>query len=431
MIDQCLRSGYRVPERRLWWCAGWVGCAGWAGLFPLVSGLGPHRGWGAVAAVGYLLAAGVALLPRGVARAGGVGLSALTAFGGAVLVPGVLLVGRGSGQSEVTVLARAGDLLLAHGSPYLAASAGPAEVTPYLPGMALFGLPHALFRGGGGPVADPRVWCAVAFLAAGWAAWRALPVRLGTRPVVRSAVRERVLVGAGWGAGPLPGTGAGADVPSGAADAGAGVVALVASPPVALALAASGVDLPLTGLLCLALAFGAAGRPTGAGLALAAAGALKWTAWPAVAVVVALLAATAGRRAALRCAGLAAAGTALLVLPWLLRAPGPMLRQVFAFPLGRGPWPTPAASPLPGRLLADLGPAGWGAAVGLLLLGGAVVGLSLLLRPPRCAVAAADRLAAGLALAFLLAPAGRFGYLALPLFLSAFVRLAARRHPPA
>jgi hypothetical protein len=54
-----------------------------------------------------------------------------------------------------------------------------------------------------------------------------------------------------------------------------------------------------------------------------------------------------------------------------------------------------------------------------------------LLRPPRCAVAAADRLAAGLALAFLLAPAGRFGYLALPLFLSAFVRLAARRHPPA
>ncbi len=404
-----------------------MGCAGWAGLFPLVSGLGPHRGWGAAAAVGYLLAAGVALLPRGVARAGAVGLSALTAFGGAVLVPGVLLVGRGSGQSEVTVLARAGDLLLAHGSPYLAAPAGPAEVTPYLPGMALFGLPHALFRGGGGPVADPRVWCAVAFLAAGWAAWRVLPVRAGVRP----AVRVRVLVGAGWGAGPPAGAGTGADVPPGAADAGAGVVALVASPPVALALAASGVDLPLTGLLCLALAFGAAGRPTGAGLALAAAGALKWTAWPAVAVVVALLAATAGRRAALRCAGLAATGTALLVLPWLLRAPGPMLRQVFAFPLGRGPWPTPAASPLPGRLLADLGPAGWGAAVGLLLLGGAAVALSLLLRPPRCAVAAADRLAAGLALAFLLAPAGRFGYLALPLFLSAFVRLAARRRAPA
>ncbi|WAL74968.1 hypothetical protein OU787_27730 [Kitasatospora sp. YST-16] len=184
-----------------------MGCAGWAGLFPLVSGLGPHRGWGAVAAVGYLLAAGVALLPRGVARAGAVGLSALTAFGGAVLVPGVLLVGRGSGQSEVAVLARAGDLLLAHGSPYLAAPAGPAEVTPYLPGMALFGLPHALFRGGGGPAADPRVWCAVAFLAAGWAAWRALPVRVGVRSVVRSAVRERVLVGAGWEAGPLPGAG--------------------------------------------------------------------------------------------------------------------------------------------------------------------------------------------------------------------------------
>ncbi|QKW22554.1 hypothetical protein HUT16_28825 [Kitasatospora sp. NA04385] len=187
-------------------------------------------------------------------------------------------------------------------------------------------------------------------------------------------------------------------------------------------------DLPLTGLLCLAVASGAARRPGAAGLALAAVGALKWTAWPAVPVVVALLAATAGRRAALRGAAVAVGGTALLVAPWLLVAPGPVLRQVFAFPLGRGRWPTPAASPLPGRLLAELGPAGWAAAAGLLLLGGAAVALSLLLRPPRHAVAAADRLAAGLTLAFLLAPAGRFGYLALPLFLSTFARLTTR-HP--
>ncbi|WP_282203198.1 hypothetical protein [Kitasatospora fiedleri] len=386
-----------------------------------------------MAAVGYLLAAVVALLPGGGTRTGVPALSVLTAFGGAVLLPLALLVGSGAGQSEVAVLARAGELLLAHGSPYLDAPAGPAEVTPYLPGMALFGLPHALLRRGGGPVADPRVWCAAAFLAAGWGAWRSLsPVRAGVRRAGRlpAQVSGRVPVAAGPGAAPpparvvvVPSVDAG---PSGAVW---GAVALVASPPMALAAAASGVDLPLTGLLCLALALGAARRPTGAGLALAAAGALKWTAWPAVAVVVALLAATAGRRAALRCAGLAAGGTAALVLPWLLRAPGPVLRQVFAFPLGRGPWPTPAASPLPGRLLAGLGPAGCGAAVGLLLLGGAAVALSLLLRPPRCAVAAADRLAAGLALAFLLAPAGRFGYLALPLFLPAFTRLASRHRP--
>ncbi|MFD0566273.1 hypothetical protein ACFQ2M_33170 [Kitasatospora saccharophila] len=365
----------------------------------------------------------MALLPRGGRWAGGPGRAARVALGGAVLLPLAVLVVAGAGQSEVAVLVRAGDLLLTHGSPYLDAPAGPGEVTPYLPGMALFGLPHALLRrtlpGAERALGDPRLWCAAAFLAALWGTWRTRSAR------PRGQARGRALrTGRGWGRWTLPGrlserTGA-------ETNAGTGAVALLASPPVALALAASGVDLPLTGLLCLALALGAARRPTGAGLALAAAGALKWTAWPAVAVVVALLAVTAGRRAALRCAGFAVGGTALLVGPWLLRAPGVPAGQVFAFPLGRGAWPTPAASPLPGRLLADLGPAGWGAAVGLLLLGGAAVALSLLLRPPRCAVAAADRLAAGLALAFLLAPAGRFGYLALPLFLSVFVRLAAR-----
>ncbi|MEU3091973.1 hypothetical protein ACWCQ0_28050 [Streptomyces massasporeus] len=43
-------------------------------------------------------------------------------------------------------------------------------------------------------------------------------------------------------------------------------------------------DLPLTGLLFLTLAFAARRRPVAAGLALAAACSLKWTAWPAVAV---------------------------------------------------------------------------------------------------------------------------------------------------
>ncbi|QKW22555.1 hypothetical protein HUT16_28830 [Kitasatospora sp. NA04385] len=192
--------GRRVRGRRAWgWGAGWLGCAGWAGLFPLLSPLGPHRTWGALAAVGYLLAAAVALLPG----AGGPGRSGWVALGGAGLLPLGLLVATGSGQSEVGVLARAGGLLLAHGSPYLDAPAGPGEVTPYLPGMALFGLPHALLRTllpAGGPVADPRLWCAAAFLAALWAARR-----------VRPAPAARV-----------------------------GMVALLASPPVALALAVSG-----------------------------------------------------------------------------------------------------------------------------------------------------------------------------------------------
>jgi hypothetical protein len=63
--------------------------------------------------------------------------------------------------------------------------------------------------------------------------------------------------------------------------------------------------------------------------------------------------------------------------------------------------------------------------VALLALGGLGVGISLLVRPPRTLVAAADRLALGLTLAFLLAPAGRFGYLALPVLLAVWARSAA------
>ncbi|MFB7264320.1 hypothetical protein ACFCXH_19550, partial [Streptomyces nojiriensis] len=167
------------------------------------------------------------------------------------------------------------------------------------------------------------------------------------------------------------------------------------------------------------------GRPVLAGAALAGACALKWTALPAVAVAVALLAVCRGGRAAVRCALVAAGGTALLVLPAALLQPAELWRQVFAFPTGRAEVPTPASSPLPGHLLAGLGSWGWYLTVGLLLAGGLAVALSLIARPPRTVAAATDRLAPGLTLAFLLAPAGRFGYLALPVLLSVWARSVA------
>ncbi|MFF4919960.1 glycosyltransferase 87 family protein [Kitasatospora sp. NPDC001261] len=361
-----------MTKRAWWWCGGWLVAAGWAGAFPVVSGLGPHRSWGAWAACGYLLAALAVVLVRRRGREVSVAVAAL----GAVLMPLLLLVLDGRGQSEVGVIERSGSLLLHTGTPYLAEPRTVEEYTPYLPGMALLGLPRALLDGtplGGSPLGDARLWCAAVFLVC----------------VLRTVPAGRRL----------------------------GAAALTASPVVALPLCVSGVDLPLTGLCWLALVRAAERRPVAAGLALAAACALKWTAWPALAVVAALLAATAGRRAALRGVAVAVGAAALAVLPVALRAPGPLVEQVFAFPTGRGGLPTPAASPLPGRLLADLGPAGWCAAVGLLLLAGLAVGASLAVRPPRTAPAAVHRLALGLTAAFLLAPAGRFGYLALPLVL--------------
>ncbi|MFD6375573.1 DUF2029 domain-containing protein [Streptomyces sp. CAI-21] len=356
----------------------------WAAAFPVVSSLGPHRVWGASACVGYLCAAVAVLSRRSLGRAVSVWIAGI----GAVLVPLVVLVLTGGAQSEVGVVERAGLLTVRQGTPYLADPQAVVEVTPYLPGMALFGLPGAVVADGWEPLrylGDARLWCAAAFLGCLWAAGRVL---------------------GGRGTGRLVGA------------------ALIASPVVALPLAVSGVDLPLTGLLCLALALAARHRPVAAGLALALACSLKWTAWPALAVVAALLAHRAGLGAAVRGTGVAVAGTVLAVLPSALLAPGPLVEQVFAFPTGRGEWETPAASPLPGRLLADLGPFGWYAAMTLLAAGGVAVAVSLWVRPPAGLVPAADRLAVGLCTAFLLAPAGRFGYLALPVLLSVWARLA-------
>ncbi|MEW2813168.1 glycosyltransferase 87 family protein [Streptomyces massasporeus] len=358
----------------------------------------PHRVWGVSACLGYLCAAVAALSSRSRGRA----VSVCLALGGAVVVPFVLLVLTGTAQSEVGVVERSGLLTLRQATPYLPEPHTVGEVTPYLPGMAVFGLPRAVL-GESGPLTrllgDARLWCAVAFLGCLWAARRAI-----RRPA------------------------GGASAVGGGASRGYAVGAFVASPAVALPLCVSGVDLPLTGLLFLALAFAARRRPVAAGLALAAACSLKWTAWPAIAVAVTLLAHHGGIRAAVRGAVVAVGGTVLLVLPSALLSPGPLVQQVFAFPTGRGPFETPAASPLPGRLLADLGPAGWYAAVALLLTGGLAVFVSLLVRPPHDLASAADRLAVGLCVAFLLAPAGRFGYLALPVTLAVLARLVGGAH---
>ncbi|MFF5444241.1 glycosyltransferase 87 family protein [Streptomyces sp. NPDC012888] len=365
-----------------------------------MSTLETHRVWGACAAFGYLVAAAVVGLGPDRERTRAVAVGAAVA--GAVVVPlGYLLV-TGHAQSEVEVIERAGRLLVERATPYLDEPRSVTEVTPYLPGMALLGIPRALL-GADDPVVrvlgDARLWCAAVLVGCLWAG-------------------RRVFGAVGGAAGRLPHrTAAGA---------------LVASPVVALPLAVSGVDLPLAGLLCLALVLAARHRPVAAGLALAAACSLKWTAWPAVPVAMALLAHRDGLRAAVRAGLVALAGTALAVLPGVLLSPRAMAEQVLAFPTGRGEFTTPASSPMPGRLLAELGPAGWYAAVGLLLAGGLAVAVSLVVRPPRDLVAAADRLALGLSLAFLLAPAGRFGYLALPVLLvvwSRLVRAGARGRP--
>ncbi|GHH05315.1 glycosyltransferase 87 family protein [Streptomyces lanatus] len=370
----------------------WLGCAVFALALALVTNLTPHRIWGACAAVGYAVAAELARRsPRPWSRH-----SALAALLGAVVVPLTLMVLAGTAQSEVHVVEHSGALLLDSGSPYVPHPVGVDDYNPYLPGMALFGIPHALF--GGTPLADARVWFCAVFL-------------------VSMLIAAR---GAGRGRGTLASVASVSSV--GESDARAALL-LAAFPAVALPLAVGGVDLPVIGLMCLGLALaGRGGSGVAAGLAMGAAAALKWTAWPLLPVGLVLLPVTAGRRTAVRAGVVAVLVASAAVVPVALADPHAFVEHVVLFPLGEGGVHSPAASPLPGYLLATYVPGGSVLAMGALVAAAGGVAVSLAVRPPRTVVAAADRLALGLGLAMCLIPATRFGYLVYPLVLAAWFR---------
>ena len=406
MHEKPLTQPHHTPQRggsRLPWILGWLVCAGWAAAFPFASTLVPQRAWGAIAAVGYLLAAGAAAwLPR--RRA--VAVSTAVALLGAVVVPLIVMSVEYWAQSEVHVVQSSAVQLLHTGSPYLPHPGQIFEYNPYFPAMTLFGFPRAVLGSHGWLptlLGDARIWILVAFLGCLAACHRLL------RPVADD-VSGRPTRTALW-SGFVP------------------LAAVTASPLVALVAVTGGVDLPLIGCCCLGLALAGSGHATRAGLVLALACAVKWTAWPALPVAALLLYQLHGRRAALRCAAIGTTVAAALVVPSVLITPGAVLEQVIRFPLGMSRVRTPAGSPLPGHLLAGLGPAGRAASFALLAVGCLAVTAWLLRRPPRSTVQAADRLALGVALAFLLAPAGRFGYLQLPLLLVLWPRLAAGARP--
>jgi hypothetical protein len=229
----------------------------------------------------------------------------------------------------------------------------------------------------------------------------------------------------------------------------------VASPVVGLNLAVITTDPPVLALIVLALALAArpdpAARPglaprpgrtswisgiTGAGVALGVACDLKSTAWLAVPVLAAMVAARDGARAAGRFLA-TVAGTAVVLVAALapaaltsLRGADALVQNSVLFPLGLTHDKTPAESLLPGHLLTALGPAGHVASVGLLFAAGLGIAISLVIRPPRDVPAAAWRLAVGLTLMFLLGPQVRFGYFIYPLGLVGWLALVRASPAP-
>jgi len=375
------------------WLTAWLAVFAVYAALMTAFGIGGEDGvWGIWAACGYALAAILASRSRGFA------VPLLVAFGFAMIAPAIWLAVRDPATADVIVVSRSASLLLHHGSPYLPVSqlATWTSYNPYLPAMALFGLPAA--AGFPGLLGDPRPWLTAATLVLAAAAfWAGAPHR-------GSGCRD--CRGAAWWF----------------------AVFAVASPLLALPLAVGITDPPVTALTCLALAFVARCRrmPVAAGVTIGVACAMKATAWPALAVIAALLVARDGPRAAGRfvaAAALTGAGLVAATAPALLTKPGALLRNTVLFPLGLTQHKTPAASPLPGHALASLGPAGHAAAVGLLVAAGLAVAASLVVRPPLDVRAAALRLAIGLALMFALAPAARFGYFAYPLAVLAWAAL--------
>ena len=322
----------------------------------------------------------------------------LVSLAGALAAPLTWLATRVEPTAEVKVISQSAVLLLQHGTPYLPPGQLDSWLSynPYLPVMAVFGMPKAL--GAHGLFGDPRVWLTAVSIALIFAAFSvAAPHRHC------DGCRYDVLLS---------------------------TVFIAASPVIAFPLAVGITDPAVIALRFLSLALIA--RPSGlikAAAALGVACAMKATAWPAVPVFTAMLAARDGARKAWRFAAatvVIAGVLAVLFAPEALANPYSFLQNTVLFPLGLTKHKTPAASPLPGHLLADTGMAGHWAAVGLLAAAGVAFVVWLIVRPPRDARAAAWRLAIGLTIMFTLAPATRWGYFVYPIGLVGWLLLTQR-----
>lgn len=457
MPGRHLAAGALAVIRRQWVTVLFGLSAVFAAVTALVTINPPERLWGELAVVSYAVSAVIAAVARWRAArrrrhhmsgrcsvvpacaVPGATLAVLLSLAGAVLAPLAWMASTRLGQPEVYVIIRSAKMLVHTGTPYASPAALAAAHTwlaydPYLPALVVFGVPRTL---AGGLLTDPRVWFGAAFAITFGAALRVARV---PRP-------------AWW------------------------TILVTASPVIALPLAVGGDDLPVLGLVCLGLALadrvlparGSTVRPQGtppdpqgpepldgqkapvtpslgpwpagrwrwpvaAGLALGLAAAMKATAWPALVVALILLA----RRGGWRAVGWFTAAVAGLVVvtdgPVVVANPAATVANTILYPLGLTKVVSPAASQLPGHMLAGLGTWGHWAALTLMAAAGAGVAASLIIRPPKDAQAAGWRLVLGLTLLFGLAPASRVGYFVYPLGLAAWLlllRTARSGHPEA
>jgi hypothetical protein len=368
--------------RRRWLAGIFAVSVGWAVLVAVFSSDSVHRLWGVIAACGYTLALLAVIAIRN-ARAADVAIG--LSFVGGLVAPLAWMAAKGLEQPEVWVVARSGWMLIHLGTPYtsataLAATTNPNAYNPYLPVMALFGVPRGLFDLG--LLTDPRLWFGVVFILVFW-----LALRRG-----------------------------------GAVHPWRWVILVAGSPVIAFELAVGGTDVPMVGFLCLGFALlYHKGRSTSvnfavlAGLALGIASAMKATAWPALVVAVVLILVRDGKKAAWAFALTSVGVVAVCVGPFFVLHPKSLVDNTIKFPLGLASVRSQASSPLLGHVIATTWHSTGNTIVVVLLgLAAVAVALSLVFRPPRSVTRAVELLAGAMTLMFLLAPSTRFGYFIYP-----------------
>ncbi len=294
--------------------------------------------------------------------------------------------------SEVVVTEGAAEALVRGRDPYsvrfasgelAGRSPSTPEHFPYLPGMAVFGLPQALVPNT--PWTDARIFFALATALAAAAAllrWRAPPER-----------RLRALQ------------------------------VLIVLPTGAQALVSGGHDMPVLALLLLALVLLERRRHAASAGAIAAAALLKLTAWP----LLLAFAVTTQRRLRSPIA-LALGVVGLVVLLAAAAGPADFVDDVLLFPTGLTTLPSPAASTTLGSTLLGTTPLNTTRVVlTLILFAVALVGSTAVLAALAAREAGPARVAAAAGVILLglimLSPVARAGYLVYPIDLLAWAFL--------
>jgi hypothetical protein len=190
-------------------------------------------------------------------------------------------------------------------------------------------------------------------------------------------------------------------------------------PTAALPLATGGDDVPVAALMLLGLVLLQRRRPLWAGAALGVAASMKITSWPLAAL--AFLAArdrdgNRGKRPSLLVLAGLFGVMVPAVLPTVAENVPAFVDNVVRFPLGLAGVHSPAGSPLIGHVVVSLFPGFHRAFTVVLAVGGAVVlGYVLVRRRPTTPAALARLVGWVMAVAILLAPATRVGYMLYPI----------------